>query len=150
MPKLRFPRAAVVAAATVVPLALALTACSQSADSGTDTAADTDSASALSHIHGLGLHKGTLYVATHQGIHSPGPGGAPVLVGDRRDDFMGFTVAPDGIFLASGHPAPGSGGPSDLGLIASADAGRTWTEQSLGVEVDFHALDPARGGPVCG
>ncbi|MFF9344491.1 MULTISPECIES: F510_1955 family glycosylhydrolase [unclassified Streptomyces] len=111
------------------------------------------SPSALTHIHGLGLHQGALYVATHEGIYSPsptGPAGAPVLVGDRRDDFMGFTVAPDGTFLASGHPAPGSGGPPDLGLVASADAGRSWTEESLGGEVDFHALDTAPGGPVYG
>ncbi|MFJ5708703.1 F510_1955 family glycosylhydrolase [Streptomyces sp. NPDC093105] len=140
----RLPRAAAVSAAALLSLSLALTACSRPADTGTEPA------SALSHIHGLGLHRGTLYVATHEGIHSPGPGGAPVLVGDRRDDFMGFTVAPDGTFLAGGHPAPGSGGPSNLGLIASADTGRTWTEQSLGGEVDFHSLDTAPGGPVYG
>ncbi|MFE9044789.1 F510_1955 family glycosylhydrolase [Streptomyces sp. NPDC007818] len=107
-------------------------------------------ASALTHIHGLGLHKDTLYVATHEGIHSPGAGGAPVLVGVRRDDFMGFTVAADGTFLAGGHPAPGSGGPANLGLVTSADSGRTWTERSLVGEVDFHSLDTAPGGAVYG
>ncbi|MFF9148584.1 F510_1955 family glycosylhydrolase [Streptomyces sp. NPDC014861] len=131
--------------AVALALPLALTACSQAPDVQGEA-----SGSALTHIHGLGLHEGTLYVATHEGIHSPGAGGAPVLVGDRRDDFMGFTVAPDGTFLASGHPAPGSGGPSNLGLVASSDAGRTWTEQPLGGEVDFHALDAAPGGPVYG
>ncbi|MFE5792537.1 F510_1955 family glycosylhydrolase [Streptomyces sp. NPDC056503] len=144
MTKPRLPRAAVSTAA-VLALALALTACSRKTDE-----ADAAGASALSHVHGLGLHEETLYVATHQGIHSPGADGAPVLVGDRRDDFMGFTVAADGTFLASGHPAPGSGGPADLGLISSSDAGRGWTEESLGGEVDFHALDTAPGGPVYG
>ncbi|MFI8324445.1 F510_1955 family glycosylhydrolase [Streptomyces sp. NPDC085529] len=146
----RLPRTAALSAATALTLALALTGCSRTPPDDKDGAAGAEPAPALSHIHGLALHEGTLYVATHEGIHSPGPGGAPVLVGDRRDDFMGFTVAPDGTFLASGHPAPGSGGPSDLGLIASADSGRTWTEQSLGGEVDFHALDTAPGGPVYG
>ncbi|WP_282692698.1 F510_1955 family glycosylhydrolase [Streptomyces sp. CC208A] len=141
MIKHRLPRAA--AASAVAVLSLALTACSQPPDPG------GEAGSALAHIHGLGLHDGTLYVATHQGLYSPGPGDTPVLVGDRRDDFMGFTVADDGTFLAGGHPAAGGDGPSDLGLIASADSGRTWTEKSLGGEVDFHSLDTA-GGTVYG
>ncbi|MEU3608126.1 F510_1955 family glycosylhydrolase [Streptomyces sp. NPDC035033] len=144
MTKLRLPRTATVsAAAAVLSLSLALTACSRPADPGDEPA------SALSHIHGLGLRDGILYVATHEGIRSPGAGGAPVLVGDRRDDFMGFTVARDGTFLASGHPAAGGDGPSDLGLIASTDSGRSWTERSLGGEVDFHSLGTA-GGTVYG
>ncbi|MGW4055476.1 F510_1955 family glycosylhydrolase [Streptomyces sp. NPDC004779] len=167
MIKPRLPRAAGRTAATApapsqplrlalalpLVLTLALTACSPapaSAPTPDDPSGRPGSGSALTHIHGLGLHEDTLYVATHEGIHSPGPGGAPVLVGDRRDDFMGFTVAPDGTFLAGGHPAPGSGGPSNLGLVASTDAGRTWTERSLVGEVDFHALDAAPGGPVYG
>ncbi|KQX50580.1 MULTISPECIES: F510_1955 family glycosylhydrolase [unclassified Streptomyces] len=127
-------------------LTLGLTACS--AADGTDTAADPGAA--LSHIHGLGLRGDTLYIATHQGIHTPDADGRPMPVGDRRDDFMGFTVAPDGTFLASGHPAPGAAGPSDLGLVASADAGITWREKSLAGEVDFHALDTASDSTVYG
>ncbi len=147
----RAPRpAAALPAAAFLSLALVLTACAGPAADADPAASSPSPSSSLTHIHGLGLHRGTLYVATHEGIHSPGPGGAPVLVGDRRDDFMGFAVAPDGTFLASGHPAPGSGGPADLGLLASSDAGRTWTEQSLGGEVDFHALDAPPGGPVYG
>ncbi|WP_346768330.1 F510_1955 family glycosylhydrolase [Streptomyces sp. R301] len=142
---LRLPRTAAISAA----LALALTACSQSP--GSDHASrSSGAASPLTHIHGLGLHEDTLYVATHEGIYSPGAGGAPVLVGERRDDFMGFTVAADGTFLASGHPAPGSGGPSNLGLVTSGDTGRTWKERSLGGEVDFHSLDTVPGGSVYG
>ncbi|MFI8252593.1 F510_1955 family glycosylhydrolase [Streptomyces filamentosus] len=147
MTKLRLPRPAATSASAVLALALLLTACSQSTDAGKD---DGEPSSALTHIHGLGLLDETLYVATHEGIYSPGEGGAPVLVGERRDDFMGFTVAADGTFLASGHPAPGTDGPSDLGLVVSEDAGRTWEVRSLGGEVDFHALDTAAGGPVYG
>ncbi|MEU1227806.1 F510_1955 family glycosylhydrolase [Streptomyces sp. NPDC005828] len=132
-----FPRLAATAAVAV--LALTLTACSG------DAAPDTP---ALSHIHGL--RGDTLYVATHQGLHTPDADGRPVLVGDRRDDFMGFTVTARGDFLASGHPAPGSDGPADLGLIASTDSGRTWRERSLAGKVDFHALDTASDATVYG
>ncbi|WP_426367516.1 F510_1955 family glycosylhydrolase [Streptomyces sp. E-08] len=134
------------AALTAAALALTLTACS----SDDPAADDAGPGSALSHIHGLGLRGGTLYVATHQGIHTPDADGRPVLVGDHRDDFMGFTITAEGVFLASGHPAPGSDGPADLGLVASADFGRTWREKSLGGKVDFHALDTARDSTVYG
>ncbi|MFF2779990.1 F510_1955 family glycosylhydrolase [Streptomyces sp. NPDC058052] len=144
MTKLRLTRTTAASAAAALSLSLVLAACSRPAGTG------AEAASALTHIHGLGILDENLYVATHEGIHSPGADGAPVLVGDRRDDFMGFTVARDGTFLASGHPAPGSGGPSDLGLIASANSGRSWTEKSLGGEVDFHSLDTAPDGTVYG
>ncbi|MEU3745728.1 MULTISPECIES: F510_1955 family glycosylhydrolase [Streptomyces] len=139
------PAATVTAAALALSLALTLTACSQ------DPAADdSPGAGALSHIHGLGVRGDTLYVATHDGVHTPDSAGRPTLVGDRRDDFMGFTVTSSGAFLASGHSAPGSGGPADLGLIESTDSGRTWHEKSLGGEVDFHSLDTAPDSTVYG
>ncbi|WP_329619757.1 exo-alpha-sialidase [Streptomyces sp. NBC_01255] len=132
------------AAVTALTLALALTACSQ------EPAADDTPDVTLSHIHGLGVRGDTLYVATHDGVHTPDAAGRPTLVGDRRDDFMGFTVTASGAFLASGHPAPGTGGPADLGLVESTDAGRTWHEKSLGGEVDFHSLDTAPDSTVYG
>ncbi|MFI0924957.1 F510_1955 family glycosylhydrolase [Streptomyces sp. NPDC021012] len=139
-----FPRLA--ATAAVGALALTLSACS--GGSAPDTSAPD--ASVLSHVHGLGLRGDTLYVATHQGLHSPDAEGRPVLVGDRRDDFMGFTVTAKGDFLASGHPAPGADGPADLGLVTSTDSGRTWRERSLGGKVDFHALDTTSDATVYG
>ncbi|MFI6422055.1 F510_1955 family glycosylhydrolase [Streptomyces sp. NPDC050842] len=132
------------AAVTALTLALTLTACSQ------EPAADDAPTVTLSHIHGLGVRGDTLYVATHDGVHTPDATGRPTLVGDRRDDFMGFTVTASGAFLASGHPAPGTGGPADLGLVESTDAGRTWHEKSLGGEVDFHSLDTAPDSTVYG
>ncbi|MGW5779512.1 F510_1955 family glycosylhydrolase [Streptomyces sp. NPDC003863] len=134
------------ATAAVAALALTLTACSGDAAPG----AAAPGSSALGHVHGLGLRGDALYVATHQGLHTPDAAGRPVLVGDRRDDFMGFTVTARGDFLAGGHPAPGSDGPSDLGLIASTDSGRTWRERSLAGKVDFHALDTASDSTVYG
>ncbi|MFB6842638.1 F510_1955 family glycosylhydrolase [Streptomyces sp. NPDC056361] len=146
-PSGRRPAATTTAALTAaVALALALTACTSTGPAGTGA----DSGASLSHIHGLGARGDTLYVATHEGLRTAGAGGRPVPVGDRRDDFMGFTVTASGTFLASGHPAPGSGGPADLGLIASTDSGRSWQEKSLGGEVDFHSLDAAPDSTVYG
>ncbi|MCX5275399.1 F510_1955 family glycosylhydrolase [Streptomyces virginiae] len=129
-------------AATAV-LALTLTACSS--DPGVGTAATEPSAPALSHVHGLGIDPADnqLYVATHDGIHTPGKDGTAQRAGDSRDDFMGFTVAKAKTFLASGHPTPGTGGPGHRGLIESTDSGKTWKTRSLAGEADFHALDYA-------
>ncbi|MET9678174.1 F510_1955 family glycosylhydrolase [Streptomyces sp. NPDC006482] len=137
------PGAAAPAALTLT-LALALTACSQDPPTGGSTGGT------LSHIHGLGVRGDTLYVATHDGVHTPDATGRPTRVGDRRDDFMGFTITASGAFLASGHPAPGADGPADLGLVESTDSGRTWHEKSLGGEVDFHSLDTAPDSTVYG
>ena len=56
---------------------------------------------------------------------------------------MGFTVIGPKTFLGSGHPAEGSGGHGNRGLIRSTDSGRTWTTLSLGGTTDFHSLEYA-------
>ncbi|MET7714459.1 F510_1955 family glycosylhydrolase [Streptomyces sp. NPDC005407] len=131
------------AASAVFAVGLTLTACSS--DSGTGTAATESVASVQGHVHGLGINPADnrLYVATHEGIFTPGKDGAAQRVGNSKDDFMGFTVAKAKTFLASGHPAPGNGGPGNRGLIESTDSGKTWKNRSLAGEVDFHALDYA-------
>jgi photosystem II stability/assembly factor-like uncharacterized protein len=114
----------------------------------TGTAADTsESSGALSHVHGLGVDPadGRVYVATHSGLYTVAKGEKPKLVGDRKDDFMGFTVTGENTFIASGHGAPGSDRPGNVGLIETKDAGRTWTSRSLSGEADFHSLDSAKG-----
>ena len=143
-----FPGPAATAAVAALTLTLALSACSQ--EPPADDSPDDSPGVTLSHIHGLGVRGDTLYVATHDGVYTPDSTGRPTPVGDRRDDFMGFTVTAAGTFLASGHPAPGAGGPADLGLVESTDAGRTWHEKSLGGEVDFHSLDTAPDATVYG
>jgi len=60
-------------------------------------------------------------------------------VGDKAD-YMGFTVIGARTFLGSGHPAEGTEGDADRGLLQSTDAGRTWKTLSLGGTTDFHAL----------
>ncbi|MGN9761956.1 F510_1955 family glycosylhydrolase [Streptomyces sp. SD31] len=129
-------------AATAVALALTLAACSDSGDSE-DSTGKSAAGTTVSHIHGLGLDPADqrLYVATHEGVYTPDAKGEPEVVGDSKDDFMGFTVAGDRTFYASGHPASGG----NKGLIKSTDAGKTWKSLSLSGESDFHALDFAHG-----
>jgi len=99
------------------------------------------------HVHGLGVDPGdeTLYAATHYGLFSLGDQGEPILVADRVQDFMGFTIAGSDHFLASGHPGEAQGGPSSLGLIESTDGGQTWESVSLSGEADFHVLEYRHG-----
>lgn len=134
-------------AGTAAALTLALTACSGGdADTGA-SASGAESGVAVSHIHGLGLDPSDqrLYVATHEGVYTPDTKGRPTLVGDSKDDYMGFTVAGSKTFFASGHPTQGGDGPGNKGLIKSTDAGKTWKSLSLSGESDFHALEYVHG-----
>lgn len=101
----------------------------------------------LEHVHGLGvdLADGALYAGTHYGLLRVSQDGELTRVGDRVQDFMGFTVVGPEHYLASGHPGEGQSGPANLGLIESTDGGATWTTLSLAGQADFHALDAARG-----
>ncbi|GAA1415250.1 hypothetical protein GCM10009601_04580 [Streptomyces thermospinosisporus] len=132
-----------VVAATALALTLTLAACSDSGDSAESTGSSAASGTTMSHIHGLGLDPADqrLYVATHEGVYTPDAKGKPEVVGDSKDDFMGFTVAGDKTFYASGHPTSGG----NKGLIKSTDAGKTWKSLSLSSESDFHALDFVHG-----
>ncbi|MGX2992790.1 F510_1955 family glycosylhydrolase [Streptomyces sp. JNUCC 64] len=136
------PQHRVTLSAAVLTLGLTLTACSSGNGDGNGAGKDGP---AISHIHGLEVdpEDGKLYVATHNGVYTPDDEGRPRLVGERRDDFMGFTLGASGAFLASGHPAPGRDAPANLGLIESTDTGRTWKDKSLTGEVDFHSLEYA-------
>ncbi|WP_326732778.1 hypothetical protein [Streptomyces phaeochromogenes] len=82
--------------------------------------------------------------ATHNGLYTVAKGQQPKRVGDRKDDFMGFTVTGKNTFIASGHGAPGSDRPSNLGAIETKDAGRTWTARSLSGEAHFHSLNSVK------
>ena len=91
------------------------------------------------HIHNLAYDGRQLLIGTHEGLWGQDPGATPTQVSNEAFDVMGFTSAADR-WLASGHPGEGMDAPSDLGLLQSSDQGRTWTEVSLGGEVDFHRL----------
>lgn len=99
-----------------------------------------DSAARPAHIHGLAVVDGDVLAAAHNGLWRIDAGRA-TRIGAVRDDLMGFTVAGEGRYLASGHPAhPEAGRPPHLGLIESVDGGRSWKPLSLSGEADFHAL----------
>lgn len=97
------------------------------------------------HVHGLGVDPsdGTLYAATHSGLFRIPRQGKAERVANRYQDTMGFTVTGPHTFLGSGHPDLRENVPVRLGLIASTDAGHTWTPLSLQGQADFHALQAA-------
>ncbi len=95
----------------------------------------------LGHLHGAVVSGSDLLIGTHDGVHRVAiDTGRAERVGESADDFMGFAGDPQGLLAASGHPGPGSALPDPLGLITSADGGRTWEPVSLTGEVDFHSL----------
>lgn len=106
------------------------------------------------HVHGLGINPAdeALFIATHTGMYRlPPDANRAERVGESRQDTMGFTIIGPDRFLGSGHPDPQAmrmqGLPPNLGLIESADGGRTWTSISLLGEADFHVLR-SRGSRV--
>ncbi|WP_328840574.1 F510_1955 family glycosylhydrolase [Streptomyces europaeiscabiei] len=127
--------------------ALVLAACGGSSSDTEEAASTSQSSKALSHVHGLGVDPadGRVYVATHHGLYTVAEGQKPKLVGDSKDDFMGFAVTGERTFIASGHGAPGSDRPGNVGLIETKDTGRTWTSRSLSGEADFHSLESVKG-----
>jgi hypothetical protein len=125
--------------ATAGAVALALTGGDGNGGGGTHSGSGSD----LAHVHGLGVNPkdGTLYIATHTGLFRAPPGRRTVTrVGDTEQDVMGFSVVGPDRFLGSGHPGPGQSAPPNLGLIRSADAGRSWQPVSLLGDADFHVL----------
>ena len=116
-------------------------------DSGTASEA---SPAAMAHVHGLAIdpQDGQLLAGTHFGAFRVGEDGSLEQFGPTQD-FMGFSVAGPGHYLASGHPGAGQGGPGNLGLIRSTDGGESWETVSLEGKADFHTLK-ARHGRVYG
>lgn len=99
------------------------------------------------HVHGLGVNPEdrSLLIATHTGMYRVGPEERQAeLIGESRQDTMGFTVAGSNRFLGSGHPDPAQARaqqlPPLLGLIESVDGGRSWRSISLLGQADFHVL----------
>lgn len=100
----------------------------------------------FAHVHGLGVNPAdqALLIATHEGLFRSGAGDLESkLVGDTRQDVMGFGISGPNTFVGSGHPALGQNSPPNLGLIRSSDAGKSWNNVSLLGEADFHTLRAA-------
>lgn len=99
-------------------------------------------------VHGVGVNPAdkSLYIATHTGLFRSPPGATTAKrVDGPEQDLMGFSVAGPDRFFASGHPGPGQGGPSSLGLIESRDRGRSWRSLSLEGS-DLHVLRASEEG----
>lgn len=101
------------------------------------------------HIHGLAFdpqdHDRVL-LATHHGLHTLDlETGEVALLGETRQDFMGFSVGAEGRFFASGHPETGG----NSGVLTSTDEGASWTKLSDGVNgpVDFHQMTASPADP---
>ncbi|MGX5359067.1 F510_1955 family glycosylhydrolase [Kocuria sp. KH4] len=122
----------------------ALAACSSPAPPAPAGASSTGTA--ITHVHAItrdtvtggGAGAATILLATHEGLFR---------LQDREltqvgpvVDLMGFTVTPEGRYLASGHPGTGTDLPEPVGLIESTDQGQTWEVLSRGGESDFHTL----------
>jgi hypothetical protein len=134
--------------AGLVLVAVVALVISRSGDGDGDDDIQGGAAANLEHVHGVGVDPadGAVYAGSHYGLFRlTDDGDVEGPIADRVQDYMGFTVAGPGHFLASGHPGEGQGGPGALGLIESTDAGRTWTTRSLAGEADFHALEYRHG-----
>lgn len=126
--------------------------------SGTATPSESAASDAFQHVHGVGVdpQTGSIFVATHGGVFEI-PDADPEStisltsltgpIAGRAQDTMGFTMA-DGRMWGSGHPDPAEldTSPTNLGLIASDDAAKTWQSLSLSGEVDFHDIAVTRAG----
>ena len=102
------------------------------------------------HVHGLApeLNSSRILMATHHGLWAVNLDQETAhLLGDSRDDFMGFSHHPAdaGRFWASGHPITGG----NLGVIMSTDGGENWTKVAEGVggPVDFHQMTVSQADP---
>src|SRR5215218_5011384 len=93
---------------------------------------------------------GSIFMGTNTGLFEiPKAGGKPAKVtgqlktpngeGAVSESLVAKFVGPDEL-IASGHPSGGSTLPPALGLIRSADAGKTWESVSELGTADFHAL----------
>ena len=140
--------AVVVASAVAVVVAVAAILFFASRDG--ERSASTAVPAGMAHVHGLAVDPadGQLLAGTHYGAFRVGADGELEQFGPVQD-FMGFSVAGPGHYLASGHPGAGQNGPGNLGLIESTDAGKTWNTVSLEGKADFHTLK-ARHGRVYG
>lgn len=94
----------------------------------------------LHHLHGLA------FIADNQGLVAAGHVGLWIYRDARwaraagpAHDFMGFSVTRHAMY-SSGHPAPNTSLRDPLGLVKSADGGKSWSEQGLSGEAEFHVM----------
>lgn len=104
----------------------------------------------ITHGHGLSVDvadPNKVYIATHHGLLILKNDKDLYRVGNKKDDYMGFSPHPTDpkIFFSSGHPETGG----NIGFQKSEDGGFTWKNISSGVNgpVDFHAMTVSPANP---
>lgn len=104
----------------------------------------------LRDVHGLSVDaadSSKVWFASHTGLHLLKDDKDLYVVGNARDDYMGFSPHPTdpNTFFTSGHPSSGG----NIGFQKSTDAGKTWQKVSSGANgpVDFHAMAVSRVDP---
>jgi photosystem II stability/assembly factor-like uncharacterized protein len=104
----------------------------------------------ITHGHGLAVDvadSNRLYIATHHGLLVVINEKDLYQIGNKKDDYMGFSPHPINpkVFFTSGHPSFGG----NLGFQKSEDGGYTWEKVSNGINgpVDFHAMTVSAANP---
>jgi hypothetical protein len=94
----------------------------------------------IKHVHGLGYSNDgkRIFIPVHDGLVVYSDGQWSVPEGERHD-YMGFSMVDNG-FYSSGHPALGSDLINPLGVVKSADEGKTISTLDLEGEMDFHGM----------
>lgn len=96
----------------------------------------------LSHIHSVRAYGDQVILGTHEGLFRYVDEKTVLLMGKEIFDVMGLAVFGKQLY-ASGHPGSGSKLPQPVGLLSSADGGKSWKKLGLQGEVDFHLLETA-------
>lgn len=107
-------------------------------------------ATGINDVHGLAVDavdSNVVWIASHTGLFQIQKDKELFVVGDGRDDYMGFSIHPTDpkTLYSSGHPSTGG----NIGFQKSTDGARTWQHVSGGVNgpVDFHALAVSQVDP---
>lgn len=90
------------------------------------------------HVHSLAWDGPTLLLGTHAGLWEHADGASPRQRSTDAFDVMGLARLGD-TWIASGHPAEGSDGHPNLGLLVSQDGGVSFAQRSAD-GIDFHRL----------
>lgn len=124
-------RTSAAAAGAVTVLCVVLAGCS---------ATTSEPPIVVSHMHAVDIddESGDIYLATHEGILRATTESVERL-GAWRGDVMGLARLNDTVYL-SGHPAPDSDAPTNIGVYTTDRSGAEFASLALEGDVDFHSM----------